>query len=99
MRIRSKNGLLFLLVLLLAAAPFLWHGAGGFTGADDRAGEAIAGLRPDYQPWFRPLWEPPGREVETFLFASQAAIGGGLVGYYLGYVKGKRGRQEKKSDV
>ena len=96
MKLRAKNSLLLLAVILLAALPFLGRSGGDFTGTDTKAGQAIAGLRPDYRPWFKPLWQPPGKETEAFLFAAQAAAGGGLVGYCLGYLKGRR---ERKSDV
>jgi cobalt/nickel transport protein len=34
--------------------------------------------------------EPQSGEIETFFFALQAAIGAGIVGYYLGFVKGRK---------
>ncbi|AKX93994.1 cobalt transport protein CbiN [Moorella thermoacetica] len=90
-----KNFLLLLMVILLAAVPFLIHRSAEFAGADDRAAEAITQIRPDYKPWVKPVWEPPSGEVETFLFASQAAIGSGIVCYFLGYSKGKKQQESK----
>ena len=29
-------------------------------------------------------WEPPSGEIESLLFALQAAIGAGFIGYYVG---------------
>lgn len=55
-----------------------------FAGADDQAKELVAQIRPDYQPWFRPVWEPASGEIATLLFALQAALGAGFIGYYLG---------------
>lgn len=63
---------------------------GRVRGADGLAEEAIGELRPGYEPWFKTLWEPPSGEVESLLFALQAALGAGFIGYYLGYGKGKR---------
>ncbi|MBE3572735.1 MAG: energy-coupling factor ABC transporter substrate-binding protein [Moorella humiferrea] len=91
----QKNLFLLLIVILLAAAPLFMHRSGEFAGADDQAEKAISQIRPDYEPWFKPVWEPPSGEVETFLFAAQAAIGSGIVCYYLGYSKGKKQREQK----
>ena len=91
----QKNFLLFLIVILLAVVPFFLHRSAEFAGADDRAAEAVTQIRPDYHPWFKPVWEPPSGEVETFLFAAQAAIGSGIVCYYLGYSKGRKQREQK----
>ena len=84
-----KNGLLLVIVAVLSFAPlFIAHNA-EFAGADAQASVAISTLNPNYTPWFKPLWEPPSGEVESFLFALQAALGSGFVFYFLGYSKGK----------
>ena len=78
-------------VLLLAAAGAIVAAPlviprlrGEFKGADDLGTEAILASRPDYKPWFEPLWKPPSDEVETMLFALQAALGAGVLGYVIG---------------
>ncbi|MGQ9922108.1 MAG: energy-coupling factor ABC transporter substrate-binding protein [Desulfobacca sp.] len=55
-----------------------------FGGADDQAKEMVAQIRPDYQPWFQPILEPASGEIASLLFALQAALGAGFIGYYLG---------------
>lgn len=95
MNIAQKNMILFLLIVVLVAVPFIIQQGAEFGGADGRAEEIIGEVRPDYQPWFASLWEPPSSEVESFLFAVQAALGSGFVCYYLGYLKGKAGREKK----
>ncbi|MBB1023167.1 MULTISPECIES: energy-coupling factor ABC transporter substrate-binding protein [unclassified Dietzia] len=72
-------------------------GAGGeFEGADGQAEGAISEVSPDYEPWFEPLLpELPG-EVESGVFALQAGIGGGIVGYGLGVLR-TRSRQRRES--
>ncbi|MDI9643340.1 MAG: energy-coupling factor ABC transporter substrate-binding protein [Archaeoglobaceae archaeon] len=65
------------LILILTASAQEWR------GTDEVAEEKIKELNPDYEPWFSPLFEPAG-EIETLLFSIQAAIGGFLVGYFLG---------------
>ncbi|THA34405.1 energy-coupling factor ABC transporter substrate-binding protein [Streptomyces sp. A1547] len=88
------NGLLLLLVAALAVLPLaLGLGEGKeepFTGADAQAEAAISELKPDYEPWFSPLYEPPSGEVESALFALQAALGAGVLAYYFGVRKGRR---------
>lgn len=63
-------------------------------GADDAASEIIENT--GYEPWFSPIWEPPSGEIESLLFALQAAIGAGIIGYIAGLY---RGRQEKNREV
>ena len=84
-----KNGLLLVIVAVLSFAPLFMVRGGEFAGADDQAKNAISSIDANYKPWFKPLWEPPSGEVESFLFALQAALGSGFVFYYLGYSKGK----------
>jgi len=96
MKLVIKNGLLLVVVIILAFSPlFLAHEA-EFAGADAQAEEAISTLNSNYEPWFAPFWEPPSGEVESFLFALQAVIGSGFVFYYLGYAKGKYNAEKSK---
>jgi cobalt/nickel transport protein len=55
-----------------------------FRGADDQAKDVISELAPGYRPWFKPLMEPPSGEIGSLLFALQASLGAGFIGYYLG---------------
>lgn len=81
----TRNLLLLLVVILLAVGPLLIHGKNAkFSGSDDQAEAMITQIKPDYQPWAAPVWEPPSGEIESLLFALQAAIGAGLLGYYFG---------------
>ncbi|MFJ9337672.1 energy-coupling factor ABC transporter substrate-binding protein [Streptomyces sp. NPDC101733] len=88
------NTLLLLLVAALAVLPLaLGMGDGKeepFAGADAQAETAITELKPDYEPWFSPLYEPPSGEIESALFALQAALGAGVLAYYFGVRKGRR---------
>lgn len=95
MKPMAKNGILIVIVAVLAFAPLFLVRNGEFAGADDRAEKAISTIDANYKPWFKPLWEPPSGEVESFLFALQAALGSGFVFYYLGYAKGKHSASKK----
>ncbi|TQJ47438.1 energy-coupling factor ABC transporter substrate-binding protein [Streptomyces sp. SLBN-115] len=88
------NTLLLFVVAALAVLPLALglgdHKEEPFTGADSEAETAITEIRPDYEPWFSPLYEPPSGEIESALFALQAALGAGVLAYYFGLHRGRR---------
>lgn len=90
-----KNGLMLLAVVLLCVLPLLFV-EGEFSGADDAAEGVISEISPEYEPWFKPLAELPG-ETESMLFALQAALGAGVIGYSLGLLKGKQNVNKQNS--
>lgn len=61
-----------------------------YAGTDSSATEKIEELNPDYTPWFNPLFEASSGEVESGLFALQAAVGAGTLGFVLGRLSGRR---------
>ena len=104
---RYQNLLMMIAVVVLVASP-LWivqkpaPGPDGkevkiFRGADDLAKDIIGKIAPGYQPWFKPLMEPPSEEIGSFLFALQAALGAGFIGYYLG-MSVARARMRRERD-
>jgi cobalt/nickel transport protein len=88
-------GVVLLAVLGLVVGNILVPGS-EFGGADGQAEEVIAEINPNVEPWFAPLWEPPGGETESLLFALQAALGGGVVGYVLGLKRTEAKRKEQE---
>lgn len=86
----AVNLILLLAVVLLTVIPLFVARGAEFGGADGQAEEAIAEINADYEPWFSPVFEPPSGEIESLLFVLQAAIGAGVVGFGLGYLKGRR---------
>lgn len=90
---KRTNVILLILVVLLAVIPLLLpvaeHLDEPFAGADGQAEAAIVETYPDYEPWFSSFWEPPSGEIESLLFSLQAALGAGLVGYYIGLRRGQ----------
>lgn len=107
MKMNLQNSLLLLAVVALTLFPLVSidasvPAAGGaqpemFTGADDQAKAVIQEIAPDYQPWFSSIFTP-GVEIEGLLFALQAALGAGIIGFYLGYSRGRAKTANQSAD-
>ena len=94
---KSTSIILLAVVIILFIAPLeMYNGysedEGYSGGADDQAGEAIE--ETGYEPWFSSIWEPPSGEIESLLFALQAAIGALIIGYAFGYWRGQSKKEE-----
>ena len=95
MSILKSNKILMLLVAALVIIPLALPVAGAqFGGSDDQAEGVIAQIAPDYKPWFSSIWEPPSGEIESLLFALQAALGAGVLCYYIGLRHGMSKRKD-----
>jgi len=81
--------LLVLGVLALVGLSLSMGGTSEFAGTDTQAVTAIQEQDPGYEPWFSSLLPPLSPSVESGLFAAQAALGGGLLGYVLGRLRGR----------
>ena len=92
------NVILLLSVVFITIIPFFVAKNGEFGGSDDQAEEAITQIDENYEPWFSPLFEPASGEIESLLFALQAAIGAGVIGFGLGYLKGKKKVNDEVND-
>lgn len=89
---KYENIILALLVVVIVVAPlalYSGHGEddGYFGGSDDKGADGVS--ETGYEPWFSSLWEPPSGEIESLLFALQAAIGAIIIGYFFGYWRGQ----------
>ena len=91
---KKENLILILLVVAIAAFPLVWNANAEFGGADDKVKDVVATIQPEYKPWYSAWWTPPSAEVESFLFALQAALGAGFVGYWIGFQRGRRSARE-----
>jgi cobalt/nickel transport protein len=80
----------FIAVFLIQNAhlqPAAQTGETQWGGTDDKAAQAIRAT--GYDPWIRPVWEPPGEEMATLFFSLQAAAGALVIGYFFGYYRGR----------
>ena len=97
--INMKTSTLIILAvvcIVIFIAPLVMYSGlgedeGYFGGSDDAASEQIEAS--NYEPWFSSIWEPPSGEIESLLFALQAAIGAIIIGYFFGYWRGQ-GKEE-----
>ena len=80
--------LIFAAVFLVQDAAIRASGEEAWGGADGEAAELIESS--GYEPWIEPFWAPPSGEIESLLFALQAAVGAIVIGYIFGYWKGNR---------
>jgi cobalt/nickel transport protein len=78
-------------VILLFIAAFAYISSSQnheWSGADGQAENVISMLSSgSYTPWFESIYTPPSGEIESLLFAMQAAIGSLIIGYFLGYYR------------
>lgn len=86
---KARTPMLWTALVLLTVLPLWLAGGAAFGGADDLARQAIGAIAPDYQPWFAPVFEPASGEIASLLFALQAALGAGVIGYWLGLSVGR----------
>jgi cobalt/nickel transport protein len=89
----KQNWLLTIAVITLAIIPLVFV-RGEYGGSDGEAQKAITEIKPDYKPWFNHLFEPASGEIASLLFATQAALGAGVIGYAIGLYKGRTERQQ-----
>lgn len=97
MKLWQKNLILIALVALIAVVPLIFVD-GEYGGADGEAEEAITQIDPDYEPWFSPLFEPKSGEIESLLFALQAALGAGVIGFALGRITSRKKNDSDSSE-
>ena len=96
---KHENIILLIIVIIILAAPLIMYSGlgedeGYFGGSDDQGSDGVnESAGGNYEPWFKSFWEPPSGEIESLLFALQAAIGAIIIGYAFGYWRGQ-GKEE-----
>jgi cobalt/nickel transport protein len=92
-----NSWLLVLGVVVLTLSPLIIRPDAEFGGSDNQGLEAIKEIQPEYKPWFNPLFEISSSEVQSMLFAVQAAAGAGVIGYVIGLYRGRMEGESKHS--
>lgn len=87
MKKRTISLLLVCLIVIIGSFVIGTSKGGEFGGADDQIEDTIEQVDANYKPWFSSVWAPPSGEIESLLFAVQAAIGAGFIGFYIGKKK------------
>lgn len=91
---RRKLEFIVLTIILIFAAQFIYISSttnAEYGGADDKSASVIEEITGGtYKPIAEPIWESPSTEIESLLFALQAAIGAGIIGYVFGYYRAKK---------
>ena len=87
-------GIVCIIIFIAPLAMYNGHGEddGYFGGSDDQAGQAVE--KTGFQPWYSSIWEPPSGEIESLIFALQAAIGAIIIGYFFGLWRGQSKKEE-----
>ncbi len=95
LKLWQKNLILGLIAVVVVVVPLMVLTNTEFGGADGAAMDLVGEINADYKPWAEPLISPPGSETESLLFALQAAIGAGIVGFGFGRLSAKvKGKQD-----
>lgn len=79
--------LVALFALSFALAPKPVGDGESFAGTDSIVTKILED--DGVEPWFAPIFEPGSGEIESGLFALQAAIGAGVLGFALGNLRGR----------
>ncbi|MBW3084946.1 Cobalt transport protein CbiN [Austwickia sp. TVS 96-490-7B] len=81
-------GIVALVMVSLLLAPRPEKEGEAFGGTDSAVTDVLA--ERGVQQWMTPIFEPGSGEVESGLFALQAALGAGIFGYAVGRLHGRR---------
>jgi cobalt/nickel transport protein len=101
---RYRFEILAVVAILAFCALFLYTsskmGNAEFAGSDTVGSSQISKITGIPEEEYRPLiwqWVPPSGEVESALFALQAAVGGIFVGWFFGYWKGLQKQERERT--
>ena len=74
-------------VIAIFIIPFAINSSAEFGGTDGQGPDAIESS--GYTPWIEPIGYQPDELGERLLFSLQVAIGGAILGYFIGYTRAK----------
>jgi cobalt/nickel transport protein len=74
--ILSGLGIIAFQVLMVLLFP-------AHEGTDDQSVAVIQDIAPDYKPWVSSVWEPSSDTMEMIFFGLQAALGLGIIIFYI----------------
>jgi cobalt/nickel transport protein len=74
--ILSGLGIIAFQVLMVLLFP-------AHEGTDDQSVAVIQDIVPDYKPWVSSIWEPSSDTMEMTIFGLQAALGLGIIIFYI----------------
>jgi cobalt/nickel transport protein len=92
---RYRYLLMAFVIIVLVLIPIVMYKNVEFTGTDDKAVTAIQSIDKNYHPWFDGVKIFRSKELISTFFSLQAALGAGVLGYYIGYSRGKRTNERK----
>ncbi len=97
--VERRTKIMLLIIIILIAFPLLFESKAVSAPSSDDQGPAWI-LSTGYVPWIHPLWEPPNSDMEAGLFALQAALGAGIMGYVFGiwHAQAKMRRKEEEKN-
>jgi cobalt/nickel transport protein len=81
-----------IVVIALFMVPFIINRNAEFGGTDSQGPDAIENT--GYSPWIDPMGYEPDAWGERLLFSLQVAIGGAILGLFVGYERGKRANKQ-----
>ena len=97
----KRWAIMLLIVAVIIAIPLIFESKtlANSESSDDQGPTWI--LQTGYVPWIHSLWTPPNSDIEAGLFAMQAAIGAGIMGYVFGIFheqsKARKREEEKRN--
>ena len=93
-----KHIVFALIICALIAYPLIFMQNSVSTASDDNGPSLMQEM--GYVPWVTYIWQPPSSDMENGLFAMQAAVGGAILGYFLGifHVQGRIRREEAEKN-
>jgi cobalt/nickel transport protein len=86
-KIDMKYLILIAAVIAIFVIPFAINSGAEFGGTDGQGPDAIESS--GYTPWIEPMGYQPDELGERLLFSLQVAIGGAILGYFIGYTRAK----------